>query len=126
MKKRINGATFAVLAAMCLVLLSACGAGSVAPPAAPTAIAATGAPAGATKAPATGATAVPVGKGNSKLNCQALANAFLDVEGTQPFLMTLVGGGGSLANRPDSAFYVDTARLRTNLDILATLPDSGD
>ena len=41
--------------------------------------------------------------------------------------MMLTGpSGGSAVNRVDSPFYVDTAKLRADLDVLAALPDPTD
>jgi hypothetical protein len=103
------------------LLTSACG-GAAAPVASTLAATATRAAASSGQA----ATAVPVaaaGKTNSKLDCQALANAALDFNISEPLLVMLAGAGGSQENRVDSPLYVDTAKLRTDLDMLATLPD---
>src|SRR5205085_80856 len=68
-----------------------------------------------------------VGNGtNANLDCQALANAAFDFNTSEPFLVTLAGAGGSVVNRVDSPFYVDTAKLRADLNVLASLPDPTD
>jgi hypothetical protein len=96
----------------------------------PTAAPATGGNTPVAGAPTkTGATAANTPQGsktNANLDCQALANAAFDLSNNEPFLMTLAGAGGSLVNRVDSSFYVDTAKLRADLNVLATLPDPTD
>jgi len=99
------------------LLASACDSGTAPRPAAP------GARGAATVAPVSAAAG---NKTNSKLDCQALANAAFDFNSSEPFLMTLTAGGGSVVNRVDSPMYIDTAKLRTDLGVLATLPDPTD
>ena len=129
MKKQIN---LIILSLIGLLLMAGCagvqtGAGSTATTAAtpvashPGATTVPGGNAGAS------ATNTPQGnKANSNLDCQALANAAFDLNSSDPFLVTLAGGGGSVVNRVDSPFYVDTAKLRADLNVLAALPDPTD
>ncbi len=97
-----------------------CDAGRVAPAATPTRVAAGGA-IGAAATPAEGK-GVPQGK----LNCQAIADAALDLNTSVPILVMLSGAGGSVQNRVDSPMYVDTSKLRADLVVLAALPDPTD
>jgi len=76
-----------------------------------------------TKSGATAANTPQCSKTNASLDCQALANAAFDLNGNEPFLITLAGAGGSLVNSVDSSFYVDTAKMRADLNVLAVLPD---
>ena len=85
-----------------------------------------GAPASPTKAGATAANTPQGSKTNANLDCQALANAAFDLNGNEPFLMSIAGAGGSLVNSVDSSFYVDTANMRADLNVLAVLPDPTD
>ena len=62
----------------------------------------------------------------STLDCQALANAGFDLNSSEPLLVILAGAGGSVVNRVDSSVYVDTTKLRADLDVLAALPDPTD
>jgi Domain of unknown function (DUF4352) len=78
-----------------------------------------------------GATAAPgASNGGTKagsLDCQALADAAFDLNTSEPVLVMLTGpGGGSAVNSLDSPMYVDTAKLRADLNVLAALPDPTD
>jgi len=60
------------------------------------------------------------------LDCQALANAAFDLNSSEPSMVMLAGSGGSAVNRLDSPSYIDTAKLRADLKLLAMLPDPTD
>jgi hypothetical protein len=63
---------------------------------------------------------------NGNRDCQAIANAALDLNTSEPSLVVLAGAGGSVLNRVDSPMYVDTAKLRADLVVLSALPDPTD
>lgn len=116
--RRDGLALVAVLCALGL-LVTACGGSAAAPGVGPVATRAAAAPGPA-------ATAVPVaagGKTTSNLNCAALSAAMIDLIGAEPALVLLTNGNGSAVNRLDSSFYVDTAKIRGDLNVLAALPD---
>lgn len=72
-------------------------------------------------------TVTPQGNDKSgKLDCQAIANAAFDLNSYEPALVVIVNAGGSVLNRADSPMYVDTAKMRADLDVLAALPDPTD
>ena len=112
----LRGPVTVALVLIGALLGTACDGGSPRPSAVPTTTVASGAPRAATVVAPAGSTI----KGN--LDCQALANAALDLNSSEPFLVLLMGGG-SAVNRVDSPFYVDTAKLRTDLNVLVALPD---
>jgi hypothetical protein len=58
----------------------------------------------------------------STARCQTIGNAFLDFEGQYPFL-GLASDGDYTTNTPDSPRYVNIPKLRTDLDVLGTLPN---
>lgn len=73
------------------------------------------------------ATKTPQGiKSTSNLDCQAIVNAAFDINGSAPSLVMLTNSGGSVQNRVDTAFYIDTTKMRADLDVLAKLPDPTD
>src|SRR5436305_9048325 len=114
--KRSRGAIPLLLMAM--LLSAACDSASPAS-SGPSATAVTG-PAGAPTtgsaagAPA-GTAATPASRTNSKLDCQAIANAAFDFNMGQPPLVLFAGSGGTAVNRLDSPMYVDTAKMRSDL-----------
>jgi hypothetical protein len=57
----------------------------------------------------------------SSAQCQKIGDAFLDFEGEYPFL-GIASDAGYSANTPDSPTYIDIPKVRSDLDILATLP----
>jgi hypothetical protein len=79
-----------------------------------------GNPAGAAKP---GATAAPAAGGpQSTAKCQTIGAAFIDFEGEYPFL-GIAGDSGYATNTPDSLTYINIPKLRTDLDVLGTLPN---
>src|SRR6476620_8565490 len=68
-----------------------------------------GAPGAPTKAVASAANTPAGSTTNANLDCQAIVNAAFDLNGSEPFLVTLAGAGGSVVNSVDSSMYVDTA-----------------
>lgn len=58
------------------------------------------------------------------LDCQAMGNAFMDFEASYPILGLISNGASTNANTPGSPLYIDFTKLRSDYDILATLPDS--
>lgn len=125
----LRGTATLALVLIATLISTACSSGSGSP--APGSTAATPATSGATPAPAANAgaskTNTPQGnQTNSNRDCQAIVNAAFDLNGSEPFLVTLAGAGGSVVNSVDSSMYVDTAKLRKDLDVLAALPDPTD
>jgi Domain of unknown function (DUF4352) len=129
MKKQIN---LIILSLIGLLLMAGCAGGQTgAGPTATTAATPVASHPGATTVPGgnagASATNTPQGnKANSNLDCQALANAAFDLNSSQPSLVMLTSSGGSVQNRVDSAFYIDTTKMRADLDVLAVLPDPTD
>jgi hypothetical protein len=69
-----------------------------------------------------GATPAPQGAGAvSSAQCQKIGDAFLDFEGEYPYL-GIASDEAYGANTPDSPTYIDIPKVRSDLDILATLP----
>jgi hypothetical protein len=71
--------------------------------------------------------ATPVGAGvtantQSSAKCQTIGPAYLDFEGVYPIL-GLASDGAYAANTPDSLTYINIPKLRTDLDVMGTLPD---
>ena len=79
-----------------------------------------------TNAPDSESTAIiPQGsKQQNHLDCQAIGDAFMDFEGSYPTLGIISNGANTGANTPGSPFYIDFTKLRSDYDVLATLPDS--
>ena len=59
----------------------------------------------------------------SSAQCQKVGNAFLNFEGEYP-LLGLASDGAYASNTPDSPAYIDIPRLRSDMDLMATLPDA--
>jgi hypothetical protein len=124
----LRGTATLALVLIGALISTACGSG------APTAAPATGgntpvagAPSSPTKAGATAANTPQGSKTNANLDCQAIVNAAFDLNSGEPVLIMLTGPSGSTAvNSVDSPMYVDTAKLRADLDVLAALPDPTD
>jgi len=116
-KSRASGHRSAALALAFIgsLMVSACGS-NPSPTIVPTAGATGGAVTAAPRSTLAGNTA------NHKLDCQALVNAAFDFNSGVPFLLPLESGGTAV-NRVDSPLYVDTAKLRADLVVLAALPD---
>src|SRR2546430_15339570 len=123
--RRRKGTIATVLLAV-TIPLTACGGGSSG------SSTSTPAPSGAATTPVAGAAAgvstsnapatmtPPGSKPEGKLDCQAIVNAAFDLNNSEPVLVMLTSpGGGSAVNRVDSPMYVDTAKLRADLDVLA-------
>ena len=68
-----------------------------------------------------GATLAPQG---SSRDCQAMGDAFMDFVGEYPFMAIASDGAYTAANTPGSMTYIDIPRLRSDMALLATLPDS--
>jgi len=124
----LRGTATLALVLIVALISTACGSGS--PASGSTAV--TPATSGATTVPAGNAgaskTDTPQGsQTNNNLDCQAIVNAAFDLNSSEPVLVMLTGpGGGSPVNSVDSPTYVDTAKLRADLDVLAALPDPTD
>ena len=58
----------------------------------------------------------------SSAKCQTIGAAYLDFEGVYPIL-GLASDGAYAANTPDSLTYINIPKLRTDLDVMGTLPD---
>jgi hypothetical protein len=134
--KGVTGRRKITMAALLLVVAvagTACSAGS------------TGSSSTATPAPSGAATSLPTvaratvgtssvaatktpqsSKPTSNLDCQAIVNAAFDLNGSASSLVILTNSGGSVQNQVDTAFYIDTAKMRADLDVLAKLPDPTD
>jgi hypothetical protein len=70
-----------------------------------------------------GATAEAVAGGpQSSANCQAIGAAYIDFEGVYPFL-GIASDTGYASNTPDSPNYINIPKVRTDLDVLSTLPN---
>ncbi|MEP7359164.1 MAG: DUF4352 domain-containing protein, partial [Anaerolineales bacterium] len=74
----------------------------------------TNSPGGATPGPQSGSTL-------SSAKCQAIGDAYLDFSG-EYLLMGLASDEAYAANTPDSPTYINIPKIRTDLDVLATLP----
>jgi hypothetical protein len=57
----------------------------------------------------------------SSAQCQKIGDAFLDFEGEYPFL-GIASDEAYASNTPDSPTYINIPKVRSDLDILATLP----
>lgn len=134
--KGVTGRRKITMAALLLVVAvagTACSAGS------------TGSSSTATPAPSRAATSLPTvaratagtssgaatktpqsSKPASNLDCQAIVNAAFDLNGGEPSMVILAGSGGSVQNKVDSSFYIDTAKLRADLDVISAVPDPTD
>ena len=72
-------------------------------------------------------TVVPSQTGNtvqSNLDCQAIGDAFINFEQVYPTLGIVSNGAAADVTTPGTPFYIDFAKLRSNYDLLAMLPDS--
>jgi hypothetical protein len=70
-------------------------------------------------------TPVPqVSNPSSTLDCQAVGDAFMDLEASYPILGLIGNGASTDANTPGSPLYINFTKLRSDYDILARLPDS--
>ncbi len=58
----------------------------------------------------------------SSAKCQTIGAAYLEFEGVYPML-GLANDGAYAANTPDSLTYINIPKLRTDLDVIGTLPD---
>src|SRR3954454_3033132 len=119
---RRNGLALVAVLSVVGLLLTACGGNAAAPVAATVATVAAAAPGRA-------ATALPVaatGTTNANLNCAAIARALQDLTAAGPSFVLLTSGNPNAVNHLDFPFYVDTAKLRGDLDVLAALPDPTD
>jgi hypothetical protein len=58
----------------------------------------------------------------SSARCQTIGDAFIDFEGEYPYL-GLASDGAYASNTPDSPTYINIPKLRSDLDVLATLPN---
>jgi hypothetical protein len=69
-----------------------------------------------------GATAAAVDGGpQSSAQCQTIGASYIDFEGVYPFL-GIASDSGYASNTPDSPGYINIPKVRTDLDVLATLP----
>ena len=122
----VRGVATLALVLIVGVISTACGGSPAAAPASAGSPPVAGAPTAATQAQAPPVSTPAGNPANSNRDCQALANAAFDLNSSEPSLVVLAGRGGSAVNRVDSSFYVDTAKLRADLDVLAVLPDPTD